>query len=114
LDCDCPRYRHHGHFADYGRQRWIARKRKRRGEIIDEVLHEGAAQPLDQAADRLAVQCQRVNDAADILDDETVGQFDVARPLRFTILPARSIHSRVRRALRPKTETEISGAGAAV
>ena len=28
LDCDCPRCRHHGHFADYGRQRGILRPRK--------------------------------------------------------------------------------------
>jgi hypothetical protein len=47
--------------------------------VIDEVFKEGAAQPLDHAADRLAVQCQRVDDAANILDDETVEQFDIAR-----------------------------------
>jgi len=39
-----------------------------------------AAQPLNQAADRLAVQCQRIDDAADILNDKTVEQFDIARP----------------------------------
>jgi len=44
------------------------------------VLQEGAAQPLNQAADRLAVQCQRIDDAADILNDKTVEQFDIARP----------------------------------
>jgi hypothetical protein len=48
--------------------------------VIDEVLQEGAAQPLNQAADRLAVQCQRIDDAADILNDKTVEQFDIARP----------------------------------
>ena len=31
--------------------------------VIDEVLEEGAAQSLDNAADRLAVQCQWVDDA---------------------------------------------------
>jgi hypothetical protein len=36
------------------------------------------AQSLDHAADRLAVQRQRVVDSADILDDETVEQFDIA------------------------------------
>ena len=44
------------------------------------MLQEGAAQPLDHAADRLAVQGQRVDDATDILDDEAVKQFDIAGP----------------------------------
>jgi ABC transporter transmembrane protein len=48
--------------------------------VIDEVLEKGATQSLDHAADRLPVQCQRIDDAADILDDETVEQFDIAGP----------------------------------
>ena len=47
--------------------------------VINEVLQEGTAEPLDRAANRLAVQRQRVDNAADILDDETVDQFDIAR-----------------------------------
>jgi hypothetical protein len=47
--------------------------------VIDEVLKEGAAQPLDHAAHCLAVQRQRVDDASDILDDEKVEQFDITR-----------------------------------
>jgi hypothetical protein len=46
---------------------------------MDEVLKEGAAQPLDHAAYRLPVQCQRVDDAADILDDATVEQLTHTR-----------------------------------
>ena len=44
------------------------------------LLEERTTQPLDQAADRLAVQCQRVDDTAHILHDETVKQPDIARP----------------------------------
>jgi hypothetical protein len=48
--------------------------------VINEVLEERTTQPLDQAADRLAVQCQRVDDTAHILHNETVEQPDIAPP----------------------------------
>ena len=48
--------------------------------IVDEVLHKRAAKPLHDPADRLTVQGQRVDDAADILDDQKVEHLDLARP----------------------------------
>src|SRR6185437_4236290 len=46
--------------------------------VIRKVLQKGAAEALDRAADCLSMQGQWIDDAADILDDETVEQLDMA------------------------------------
>jgi hypothetical protein len=48
--------------------------------VLDEVLHKGSAEPPHDPADCLTVQCQRIDDAADILDDQIVQQLDSTRP----------------------------------
>ena len=42
--------------------------------IVDEVFHEGAAEALYSRADHLAMQGQRVDDPANILDDNIVDE----------------------------------------
>ena len=46
--------------------------------IVGDLLAEHAAQALHRGADHLAVQCHRVDDAADIVDHDIVDDLDMA------------------------------------
>jgi hypothetical protein len=46
--------------------------------VVDEMLQERAAETLHDGADRLPVQGERVDDAADVLDRHVVDELDMA------------------------------------
>ena len=63
-----------------GRQQVVG---KRAGEqlavlVVEEVLEKRAAQALHDGADALAVQRQRIDDAADVLDRDIIDQLDLS------------------------------------